>query len=162
MSGRRVNKTSKTQVRASATLLQRALVPLVLDAISHRQVWHQVTRQKFTWPLLPDLLHEILLGNFQVVFLDARGDLFDAWCLLRDDVVNILRGNLLPRVDTCAIFHPLPELHTSDLSSSRILHQVVDRNAAIAADPGPTVCQSHRDIGADAVLRDLSGNAGIQ
>ena len=145
-----------------AALLQHASVPLVLDAISHRQEWHQVARQKLARPLLLDLILKILRSNFQVIVLDTRCDLLDAGRLLCYDAVDILRGNLLASVKTSAVLHPLPELHTRDLSCSSILHQVVDRNAAIAADPGSAVGESHRDVRADATLGDFSGNIGAQ
>ena len=148
--------------RACTPLLQNTPVPLVLDTISHRQVRHQVARQKLAWPLLPYLIHEILDSNFQVGVLDARGDFVDAGGLLCNDAVDILRDNLLAGVETCTVLHPLPELHTCDLSSSSILHQVVDRDAAITADPSCTVSKSHRDIGADALLGDRSGDVGAQ
>jgi hypothetical protein len=150
------------QIRMCASLLQHTSVPLVLDTISHRQVWHQVARQKLARPLLLDLPHEILRSNLQMIVLDTRGDLFHAWRLLFDDAVDILRGNLLSSVKTRTILHPLPKLHARNFGSSSILHQVVDRDATITADPGSAISKSHRDVSADALLGDLSGNIVAQ
>lgn len=37
------------------------------------------------------------------------------------------------------VLDPLPELHTGDLSRRGVLHEVVDRDAAIARDPSGAV-----------------------
>ena len=53
-------------------------------------------------------------------------------------------------------------MHASDLGGGSVLHEVVEGDAAVAADPGGGVGKAGRDVLADTVERDLPGNFGVQ
>ncbi|CAK5265371.1 unnamed protein product [Mycena citricolor] len=53
-------------------------------------------------------------------------------------------------------------LHPRDLSRGRVLHEVVERDAAVAPDPGRRVGQGRRHVLLHSCLSDLSGDGGVQ
>ena len=58
---------------------------------------------------------------------------------------------------------PLPDLAAGDLGGGGVLHQVVDRHAAVAAEPGAEVLDADVDVGAQARLGDRPlGHEGQQ
>ena len=57
---------------------------------------------------------------------------------------------------------PLPQLRAADLGGRRILHEVIERHAAIAAEPGLEVLHADPDAAAHALLGDRSLGHGEQ
>src|SRR6185437_15643256 len=62
--------------------------------------------------------------------------------------------DLVPR--EVAVPDPLPHLRARDLRGRRILHQVVDRHGAAAAQPGRQILDPDADVIAEPLLRDLA------
>mmetsp|Transcript_19617 Transcript_19617/g.49852 ORF Transcript_19617/g.49852 Transcript_19617/m.49852 type:complete len:276 (-) Transcript_19617:958-1785(-) len=58
-----------------------------------------------------------------------------------------------------AVAHPLPHLGAGDLGRGRVLHQVVDGHAAVAAQPRLRVHERHVNVGAHARLRHAARQA---
>lgn len=65
---------------------------------------------------------------------DSGGDLCN-------DRVNELRGDGLSGVETRVVVCPLPELHTCDFRGGSVLHEEVEGNATVSADPSRAVCE---------------------
>jgi hypothetical protein len=57
---------------------------------------------------------------------------------------------------------PLPQLHASDLSGRSVLHQVVERDAAVSAHPGCGVSKRGCDVLADTFGSDLAWYVRVQ
>src|SRR3954468_5474979 len=56
--------------------------------------------------------------------------------LLLDDLAEPRGGDDLAGVEWRLVVDPLPDLRARDLGGRGVLHQVVDRDAALAAQPG--------------------------
>ena len=137
-------------------------MPLGLNPIRTRQIRHQITRQELTRPLLPNLPLQILHSNLQVTLFDPGSQLLDPRRQLPDQLVDIRHGDGPPRVEPRAVFHPLPELHARDFGGGGVLHEVVQRDAAVAPDPGCGVGECGGDVGADAFVGDFAWDFGVE
>lgn len=56
--------------------------------------------------------------------------------------------------------HPLPDLRAGDFGGGRILHQIVNANCAVAAEPGLEVSQAHINVLAQPGFRLRSWHRG--
>jgi hypothetical protein len=56
--------------------------------------------------------------------------------------------------ERAAMMDPLPHLRARDLGGRRVLHEVVDRHAAVAAEPGREVADRDRDVVTQSRWRD--------
>src|SRR5208282_6427355 len=61
-----------------------------------------------------------------------------------------------------AVLHPLPDLGAADLGGGRVFHQVVNWNAADAAQPGFQVLNPHVDVPAQTSFGDGTVGHGQQ
>lgn len=87
---------------------ERRLAPLGVNAIRNRQVWHQIARQEIARPRLPDLRLQILHDDRQMLILDTSHELLDAGRELQNKAIDVFSGDGLTRVETRAVFNPLP------------------------------------------------------
>ncbi len=71
-----------------------------------------------------------------------------------------LGGDDRPGVEPHAVVDPLPDLRPGDLGGGGVLHQVVDGDGAVAAQPRLEVLQADLDVAAQALLRDVSRGGG--
>src|SRR5204862_5460310 len=56
-----------------------------------------------------------------------------------------------------SLMHPLPDLRAGNLRSGGVLHQVVERHAPQAAEPGLKVLNAHADV----VTQTFLGNRAL-
>lgn len=94
--------------------------------------------------------------------LHARHHLYDPRRHLRSNSVDHPRRDDLPRIETRTVVAPLPELYPRDLGGSRVLHEVVERDAAVARDPASSVGERGGDVGAHAVGGDGALDVGVE
>src|SRR5439155_26684835 len=73
--------------------------------------------------------------------------------LLPDERLDARLGDDFARLELRAMTEPLPELRARNLGRRRILHQMEERNAALAAKPSFEV----EDAVADVVAKDALG-----
>lgn len=142
--------------------LQDRLLPLRFRSILDSQIRHQVARQELTRPLFPDLCLQVVDGDLQITILHAGSQLVYPPLQLIDQPINVVRRNGDSAVQSAAVLHPLPELNASDLSSGGILHEVVQGDTPIAADPGGSVGEGGVDILADTFVCDLARYFGVE
>ncbi len=141
---------------------RRALEPR-LDAVPDREVRHQVAREELTRPRAAHLPAEVLHRNAHVLLLQPRDDAPKPRRDLRDDGVDALSGDRRARVrDARAVVHPLPQLHARDLRGRRVLHEVVQRDAPVPADPRRGVRETRLDVLAHARGGDPAGHRRVQ
>jgi hypothetical protein len=133
---------------------QRSLQPNRVNAIRRRQIPHQIARQKFARPRLPHLPPQIFRRHLHMLLLHTRGQLLNARGQLLDERINIFYGDGLSRLEPRAVLDPLPQLHARDLGRRSVLHEVVERDAAVSADPGGGVREGGGDVLAHAVDGD--------
>ena len=60
------------------------------------------------------------------------------------------------------MMRPLPKLYARNLGRRGVLHEVVERDAAVAADPGRRVGEAGGNVGADAGVSDLAWHLGVE
>lgn len=142
--------------------LQRRLAPLRCNTIRNSKIRHQIARQELTWPRFPDLRLQILRHNLQILILNPRHELLDPRRKLSDQPINVLRRDRFTGIQPRTVFHPLPELYTSDFGSGCVFHEVVEWDTAVSANPGGAVAQTCGDIGTDTLVGDLSWDFGVQ
>ena len=88
---------------------------------------------------------------------------FISLLLLGNDASNhLLRDWTAVIAELGAVFHPLPHLRAANFRGGGVFHQVVDRNAAVTAQPRFQILQSDVDIPAQAFLGDLAFGDGEQ
>ncbi|CAK5265372.1 unnamed protein product [Mycena citricolor] len=137
-------------------------LPLGWCAIGNSQIGHEVARQELTRPFPADLRLEVFDSDGKIRLLHARREFLHTRREVADERVDELDGDRLPRVQARPVFDPLPQLHPRDLSRGRVLHEVVERDAAVAPDPGRRVGQGRRHVLLHSCLSDLSGDGGVQ
>lgn len=143
--------------------LQRRLLELRLDTILDSKVRHQVTRQELAGPRLPQLRLQIIDRKLNVLLLHTSDNGLDGRSDLVDEVVDVLSGNKLPGiVNAKSILHPLPELDTSNLGGSSVLHEVVEGDASIASDPGGGVSEAAGHVLLDTLQSNLARDLRVQ
>lgn len=81
---------------------------------------------------------------------------------LRNDRVNELGRNGLSGVEARVVVCPLPELYTCDFRSGSVLHEEVEGNATVSADPSRAVCERSRYVGLDTLRRDRTLHFCVQ
>lgn len=124
---------------------------------------HEVYGEELAGAFLPDLLAEVARGDLDVLVVHAGDGLGDAWRGGLDERVDVLGGDGLAGVQRGAVVHPLPQLHPRDLGGRSVLHQMVDRHAAVTGQPRGAVRQRGLDVALHSVLRDLAaGDLGVQ
>merc|ERR1712093_437126 len=101
----------------------------------------------------------VLSRSLELVCVKALLDLFG---LFVEDLVDVLCSDGRALVRLCRVFDPVPDLHSGNLGSRRVLHHVVDGYAAEAADPVGDVDEHCREVRPDATLCDLSRNVGVE
>jgi hypothetical protein len=148
--------------QADGTFLQGGLQPLGVHSVLHGQIRHQITRQKFTWVLQPDLTFQILHRDPQIRVRHPRSKALDPRRDLVDQGVHVRDGDRLSGVQTRNVPYPLPELHPRNLCCRRVLHEVVQRDAPVATNPRCSVCERSGDIGAHAFIRDGTGYERVE
>ena len=80
-----------------------------------------------------------------------------------DDAVDVRRRDRLALVRHAhAVLDPLPQLHARDLRRRGVLHEPVQRDAAVPAEPCRAVGERSRDVFADTGGRDLAWRLGTQ
>src|SRR5205814_4849793 len=115
-------------------------------------------RQEFVEALaLGHLLDEARRGREHAVGEARRADLMvNAVELGGEQPVEALDRHRLPVAGARAMMQALPQLRPADLRGGRILHQVIERHAAVAAQPGLEVLHAHADAVSQACFRDLA------
>ena len=74
----------------------------------------------------------------------------DTGVLLGQDLADQRGGDRTSVGEAGLVVDPLPHLGAGDLGGGGVLHQVVDRDGAEAAQPRLEVAQRDPDVGADA------------
>ena len=82
--------------------------------------------------------------------------------LLLEQLERVRLVDLLATSGRDAVADPLPQLTAADLSGGGILHQVVDGDAANAAEPSLHVSETDVQVLADTLLGDLAGNVHVE
>ena len=116
--------------------------------------------QEVSIVLTSDLAREVLCCQVVLVPLGA----------LRRELLGLLSQELegVGLVDAAAlgggdaVTDPLPELGAGDLGGGGVLHEVVDGDAADAAEPALHVADADVQVLADTVLGDLAGDVHVQ
>ena len=105
---------------------------------------------------------QVIDSNLGVLLLESRHKLPESGDGLGDHPVHIFSCDQLAILNSHAVVNPLPELHASDLGSSSVLHEIVERNAAVSANPGSGVGKASLDVLADALKSNLSWDLGVE
>lgn len=142
--------------------LQRTLLPLRRHSVRRRQIWHQIACQELAWPLLPNLRLQVLLHDLEVLLFERRDRLAHIRLGLLNELVDVRCGDRLAGIKSRAVMYPLPELHARNLRRRGILHEPVERDASVPANPRDRVCDRGRDVRAYARSRDLSWHPVVQ
>ena len=72
--------------------------------------------------------------------------------VMLQDLPHHVCRHALPVGEARLIFDPLPDLRAGNLGGGGVLHQVIDRHAAVAAQPGGEILQAYVDIAVQALL----------
>jgi hypothetical protein len=82
--------------------------------------------------------------------------------LLVQELERVVLGDLLALGGLDVVARPLPQLAARDLGRRGVFHQVVDGDAADAADPGFHVAESDVEVLADSLFGDLTGDVHVE
>src|SRR5262245_1997399 len=108
-----------------------------------------------------DLLEELRgLGEAALTEYPLAERLFELDKFLALDLLDERARDGSPVGETRPVSDPLPDLRARDLRSGGVLHQVIDRCGARAAQPGSNVLDADADVAAQAGLGDLPAGDG--
>src|SRR5579862_2395453 len=127
--------------RRSSSTVGRVLVTLMGRLIRWWALAEQLVgrqRQEFIEGLaLAHLLEQARRGREHAALDARRADLLvDAVELGHHQAVEALDGDRLAVRGARTVARPLPQLRAADLRRGRVLHEVIERHAAVAAQPG--------------------------
>ena len=88
-------------------------------------------------------------------FLDSRHKLINL-------LINELGGDRPTIIKAQSVMNPLPELHTSNLRSCRIFHEVIERYTSVSTNPSRHVCERAINVFSEARKRYLARHLGIE
>ena len=83
-------------------------------------------------------------------------------CLLVQQLEGIVLCDFVALSSLDVVPGPLPQLASGDFGGGRVFHEVVDGDAADAADPGFHVGKADVEVLADAGFGDLSGDVHVE
>lgn len=128
---------------------------------SHNMLKKKDSRGKELGVVLAGDLGGEVLGR-QLVLVALGGALLQLLRLLLQQLQGVVLVELLALGGRHAVLAPLPQLRARDLRRRGVLHQVVDRHAADAAQPALHVSEPDVEVLADALLRDLAGDVHVE
>src|SRR5262249_51807731 len=79
--------------------------------------------------------------------------------LLRDDLLHQRSIDHTAIAEERAVAYPLPDLRARDLGRRGVFHQIIDRDAAVAAEPGFEVLNTDVDVHFQSGLRNFAFRA---